>query len=77
MAATKGGMPVVPIAIPGTRDMLPSGRFLPRPGPLLVDILPAIGPGDEEFTSHRQLAEACRQRILAVLDEPDLANDSE
>ena len=72
VAAIKGGMPVVPIAISGSRFMMPAGRHLPRRGPLTIDILPAIAPGDPDFASSRALAEAARQRILAVLDEPDL-----
>ncbi len=73
VAATRGEMPVVPIAISGSRYVLPSGRFLPRRGPLRIDILPAIAPGDPEFESSRGLAEAARQRIIEVLGEPDLA----
>jgi len=76
MVAVKGGMPVVPIAISGSRKMLPGGRFLPRRARLVIDVLPAIAPGDEEFTSPKRLAETCRQRILEVLDEPDLHNDA-
>jgi 1-acyl-sn-glycerol-3-phosphate acyltransferase len=72
VAATKSEMPVVPIAIGGSRYMMPAKRLLPRRGPLTIDILPAIAPGDPEFESSRGLAEAARQRILAVLDEPDL-----
>lgn len=72
VAAIKGEMPVVPVAISGTRHMLPAGRFLPRKTDLKIDILPAIAPGDNGFESSRQLAEAARQRILAALDEPDL-----
>lgn len=75
LAAVKGEMPVVPIAISGTRDMLCSGQFWPRPSNLKLDILPAIAPGDDDFTSTKHLAEASRQRILAVLDEPDLLAD--
>jgi 1-acyl-sn-glycerol-3-phosphate acyltransferase len=78
VAATKSEMPVVPIAIGGSRYMMPAKRLLPRRGPLTIDILPAIAPGDPEFESSRGLAEAARQRILAVLDEPDLlARDDE
>jgi len=72
VAATQGEMPVVPIAIGGSRYVLPAKRFLPRRGLLTIDILPAIAPGDPEFENSRVLAEAARQRILAVLDEPDL-----
>ena len=72
LAAVRGQMPVVPIAIHGTREMLPSKKILPKNAPLLIEILPAIAPGDDDFDDHRRLAEAARQRILAVLDEPDL-----
>jgi 1-acyl-sn-glycerol-3-phosphate acyltransferase len=72
VAAIKGQLPVVPIAISGTREMLPARRVLPRRTQLLIDILPAISPGDEAFASSRHLAETARQAILAVLDEPDL-----
>ena len=74
VAAFRAGMPVVPIAISGSRHILPSKRLLPRPGPLRIDILPAIAPGDEDFVDARHLGEAARQRILAVLDEPDIAD---
>ena len=65
-------MPVVPVAISGSRYMLPAKRLMPRRGPLTINILPAIAPGDPEFETSRGLAKAARQRILAVLDEPDL-----
>jgi len=71
-AAVRGMLPVVPIAISGTRHMLPAGRLLPRPSRLTIEILPAILPDDPDFEHRRTLAEAARQRILAVLDEPDL-----
>ncbi|MBT8087227.1 MAG: 1-acyl-sn-glycerol-3-phosphate acyltransferase [Gammaproteobacteria bacterium] len=72
VAAVRGRMPVVPIAIRGTRYMLPAGRLLPRPNVLEVDILAAIEPDDPDFGDARKLAETARQRILAVIDEPDL-----
>ena len=72
MAAVKGGMPVVPIAISGTRQLLGWGHALPRPAPVRIDILDPILPDDPAFADHHRLAEATRQRILAVVDEPDL-----
>ena len=77
VAAIKGDMPVVPISIGGSRDMLPARRFLPRYGPLTIDILPAIAPGDPGFETSRGLAETARQRILAVLGEPDLLDNED
>ena len=72
VAAVRGGMPVVPIAITGTREMMPDGRMWPWPVRPRLDILPAIMPDDPAFESHKLLAETARQRILAVLGEPDL-----
>jgi hypothetical protein len=57
--------------------MLPAGRLLPRRTHLTVSILPAILPYDPEFAHSRTLAEAARQRILTVLDEPDLLASGE
>ncbi len=72
VAAVRGEMPIVPIVISGTRHMLPSLRMLPRFSPIRVDVLPPINPDHESFEKHRELAKLARQRILAVLDEPDL-----
>lgn len=72
VAATRGLMPVVPVAIGGTRYMMRSGRFLPRPCRLTIDILPAIQPQDPVFEDHRELAGMAKRRILEALDEPDL-----
>ncbi|MGB5258196.1 MAG: lysophospholipid acyltransferase family protein, partial [Woeseiaceae bacterium] len=73
VAAVRGNMPVVPVAIRGTRYMLPAGRMLPRPNTLDIEVLPPIYPDDVAFTDSRKLAETARLHILAVLDEPDLA----
>lgn len=73
-AARQGDMPVVPVSISGTRHILPTGRFLPRPGPIVIDILPPIMPADPEFADGKRLAEAARQRVIAALGEPDLLN---
>lgn len=75
VSAIRGEMPVVPIAISGTRELLPSGRLWPWPVTARADILPPIWPGDPAFENHRLLAETTRQQILAVLDEPDLVED--
>ena len=72
MAAIKGDMPVVPIAISGTRQMMGAGRALPRPAPIRIDVLAPILPVDPAYGNHHTLAETARQRILAALDEPDL-----
>lgn len=72
VAATRGDLPVVPVAIAGTRRMMPTGALLPRPARLSVFVLEPIVRGDPAFADHRRLAEEARQRVLAALDEPDL-----
>lgn len=72
VAAIKGKMPVVPVALSGTREMMPSKRMMPRNTELTMDILPAITPDDDAFAKSSMLAGAARQQILGALDEPDL-----
>jgi 1-acyl-sn-glycerol-3-phosphate acyltransferase len=72
VAAVKGEMAVVPIAISGTRHILPADRDLPRFGPIRIEVLPPINTDNPDYANHRQLARLSRQKILDVLDEPDL-----
>ena len=71
-AALKGELPVVPVAIHGSRKMMPAKTIWPRPASLHIDIRQPIGVSDSAFESSSKLAEVARQRILEVLDEPDL-----
>ncbi len=77
VAAIRGNMPVVPVVITGTRHLLPEDRDLPRFGPVRFDILAPINPDHPSFGNHRDLAKLARQRILAVLDEPDLVDSDQ
>jgi len=72
VAATRGRMPVVPVAISGTREILRAGSAMPRFGRIRIDILAPIQPDDPCFGDHRHLAEAARRQVLECLDEPDL-----
>ena len=69
--AAKAGMPVVPVAIRGTRHLLPGGQILPRWQRLRIDILPAVAPGGPD--SAQTLRDAARARIVAAVGEPDLS----
>jgi 1-acyl-sn-glycerol-3-phosphate acyltransferase len=71
-AAIKGRLPVVPAVISGSRRVMPGGYILPRHGHLRIDVLNPIEPGDPAYEDSAELAELSRQRILEVLDEPDL-----
>jgi len=72
VSAIRGDMPIVPIAISGTRELMPASRLWPWPVRPSFEVLPPITPDDPAFEDHRQLAEKARQQILAVIDEPDL-----
>lgn len=69
-AAIRAGLPVVPVVIRGARHILPAGRLLPRRGPLEIEVLAALAP--DAADGSRELAGMVRQRMLAVLGEPDL-----
>jgi 1-acyl-sn-glycerol-3-phosphate acyltransferase len=73
--AARAELPIVPIAIRGTRHILPSGRFLPRPGRIDIQVLPALDPltGVEPTAAIAQTRDQARARILTALDEPDLS----
>lgn len=73
VAAERGGVPVVPTVIRGARHLLPSGSYVPRPGLIDIEVLAPIGGHGE---TSEQLRDEARSRMLARLDEPDLAAPS-
>jgi len=71
ITAARAGCPVVPAVIHGSRQVLPGSRRLPRPGRIVVELLPAILAEGEDAAP--ALRERSRALILARLGEPDLA----
>ena len=69
-AAKRGNLKLVPVAICGSRDILPATQALPIRATLEVIIKPVISPGSTQ-TSTRDLMQACRNSILEDLNEPD------
>jgi 1-acyl-sn-glycerol-3-phosphate acyltransferase len=69
VAATRGGLPVVPAVIHGARRALPNGAIVPRPGDVHVEILAAITSAGQ-VPEH--LRDVSRAAILARLAEPAL-----
>lgn len=71
--AARTTLPIVPVCIRGTRDILPSTRYLPRPGRIDIQVLPALpkieSASAEAVAAARDLA---RARIVGALGEPDL-----
>jgi 1-acyl-sn-glycerol-3-phosphate acyltransferase len=72
--AARVGLPVVPVAIRGTRHILPSGRFLPRFGRIDIEILPPLPVGTNDMESVHSIRDRARASIVNALDEPDLAD---
>lgn len=74
VAAMRAEISLVPVAIRGSRDILPAGTLLPRPGTLIIEVLQPILPGSPEFASAAELSNTARSRILECLGEPDLSD---
>jgi 1-acyl-sn-glycerol-3-phosphate acyltransferase len=75
--AARAELPIVPVVLKGTRAVLPSGRFLPRPGRIDIQVLPALGPMLDLEATAAIIAtrDQSRARILAALGEPDLSEN--
>jgi 1-acyl-sn-glycerol-3-phosphate acyltransferase len=73
VAALRGGLPVVPVVIRGARRALPNRALIVRPGPVTVEILEPLGAPAASRHAVNELRRESRRRILARLEEPDLA----
>lgn len=76
MAAAQSGMPVVPMAIQGTRTILRGEEWLPRAGHAQVTIHAAIIPDKDNDRWHEalRLSAEARSRILQNNGEPDASH---
>lgn len=74
VAAARAGLPVVPAAIFGARAVLPGSAWLPRRGPIEVELLAPLAapPASAERVAAMRLKDAAREALLARLGEPDL-----
>ncbi len=75
-AAVEAGLPVVPVAIRGTRSMLRDGQWLPRRGLLSVVVCPPLHPEGQGFTAAVELRDRTRSALLPLVGEPDLATET-
>jgi fatty-acyl-CoA synthase len=67
--AVEAGSPVVPVAIHGTRTILPAGAWLPRRAPITVVIGRAIAPAGRDWREIVRLRDAAHSEISRGLDE--------
>jgi 1-acyl-sn-glycerol-3-phosphate acyltransferase len=70
--AAAAGAEVVPVALRGTRTMLPDSARLPRPATLELVVGEPLRAPDASWKSAVELRRAARAHILAHLHEPDL-----
>jgi len=74
LTAARAGCPVVPALVKGTRVALAPGGALPRPGRIVVEILPAVTvDADTTEVAASQLRDRARESILRELGEPDMS----
>jgi 1-acyl-sn-glycerol-3-phosphate acyltransferase len=72
VVATDAGVPVVPIAVRGTRAILPVGARWPRRGDVEIEIGTPVAPTGSGFEAALELHHGVRAQILRACDEPDL-----
>jgi 1-acyl-sn-glycerol-3-phosphate acyltransferase len=74
VAAAEAGVPVIPVAIRGTRSILRAGSWFPRRGAVTVTIAAPIPPEGTDWEAAIRLRDAARTAILKHCGEPDLAS---
>ncbi len=82
IAAAEAGVPVVPVAIRGTRSILLDSTWFPRRGAITVTIGKPIEPDQakgepsaELWASALKLRDGAREHILRFCGEPDLSHE--
>ena len=74
--AAQGGVPVVPVALTGTRYILRSGSWFPRFGRVRIEIDRPIAPTGSDWVAVLALRDRVRERLLELSGEPDLAHET-
>lgn len=69
LIAKEGNLDVIPIAIEGSRQVLPSGSFSPKPGVINIYIGKVICPDEYQNITIEELAALTRSRVQAMLTE--------
>jgi len=74
--AAQAGIPVVPLALRGTRSALRDGQWLFRHSRLSLTIGAPIAPQGSDWNAAIQLRDAARAEILRLCGEPDLSEET-
>ena len=78
VTAVEAGVPIVPVAIRGSRSILHAESWLPRHGAIGVTAGDAVMPEKEgdAWAQALSLRDAVREQILRLCGEPDLEHES-
>lgn len=72
--AARSRLPIVPVAIRGTRAALPAGTLMPWPGRIEIELAPVqAAPASTREEHVDQAMSAARAAILQRIPDPDLA----
>jgi 1-acyl-sn-glycerol-3-phosphate acyltransferase len=71
--AAESGVPVVPVALRGTRSILRGNHWFLRRGRVAVSVAPPLHPTGRDFAASVALRDAARRAMLELVGEPDLA----
>ncbi len=74
--AARAGVPVVPVAIKGSRSLLQGSRWFPRHGTAAVTVGEKIEPSGADWRAAIALRNSAREMILKHCGEPDSGYDS-
>jgi 1-acyl-sn-glycerol-3-phosphate acyltransferase len=75
VVAAQAGVPLVPMAIAGTRSILRAEQWFPRRGAVTVTMGTPITPPGSDWNAALALRDAARAQILRYTGEPDLASE--
>jgi 1-acyl-sn-glycerol-3-phosphate acyltransferase len=70
--AARASLPIIPVAISGTRSILRGDQWFPRRGAVTVRVGEPIAPEGTDFGAAVRLRDATRAAILAGCGEPEV-----
>ena len=76
VTAAQAGVPLVPVALRGTRAILRDGQWFPRRGAVMLTIGAPFTPASTDWQAALKLRDAARAHILRHCGEPDLAGEA-
>lgn len=71
LAATRAGIPIMPLVIRGARDILTGESRWPRPGRVEIELLMPVTAGDKGVADARHLRDTVRACILSHLSDAE------